>query len=460
MEETRKATKAANPVYHSTAKVADFTDVCRGTAQENVPLPIEIPAGALETPQEKHLPFRNMTRDAQEFILKCAEVYQVSVDFATSGVLVAVAGAMGNRYKTRDAKGYINTPALWLCHVGRSGYGKSPIEKEVMWPIIERQKRLSADYKAKKAIWEASLQKGKGATDGQQESQKPIREKAFISDSTPEALYQALEDNPQGLMLFRDELAGWVADFGRYNKSGEIDNLLSIWSGNAIDTSRMTREGNFVDEPCLSVFGGTQPDRLSAVFGREVFMANGFNARMLWVYPEEQKPQTYSIARVPQDYKNWWAATIETLYQLPAQVVEFSPEAIKLYAGYYDATQLKIKDADPNMDAVLAKLPIYVERLAGIYHLLSDVTRDRLIAVGKISGTAMQDAIEAANVFEGWARKVYEKMASPQSLPPMTKENAIRMFDSYYPIENIQQFADSIGVSRQLISRALNRGDK
>lgn len=329
-----------------------------------------------------------------------------------------------------------------------------------MQPINERQKRLYADYKAKKAIWEASLQKGKGATDGQQESQKPIREKAFISDSTPEALYQALEDNPQGLILFRDELAGWVEDFGRFNKkSGEKEIFLSMWSGNAIDTSRITREGNFVDDPCLSIFGGTQPDRLSAVFGREDFMANGFNARMLWVYPEEQKPQTYSIARVPQDYKNWWAATIETLYQLPAQVVEFSPEAVNLYAAYYNAMQLKIKDADPNMAAALAKLLIYVERLAGIYHLLLDATWRRLNAVGEISGTAMQDAIEAANGFEGWARKVYEKMANPQSLPPMTKEQVIRLLNSFYPIRNIQQLADSIGVSRQQISRALNRVD-
>jgi hypothetical protein len=42
----------------------------------------------------------------------------------------------------------------------------------------------------------------------------------MVGDTTPEALAGLLKDNPKGLLLYRDELAGWLGCFGRYSSSG------------------------------------------------------------------------------------------------------------------------------------------------------------------------------------------------------------------------------------------------
>ena len=48
----------------------------------------------------------------------------------------------------------------------------------------------------------------------------PVCRRFILSDTTPEAMYNVHRHNLRGICLERDELKGWIDDFGRYNKSG------------------------------------------------------------------------------------------------------------------------------------------------------------------------------------------------------------------------------------------------
>ena len=444
MKEKQRAACAAPVDVTSDAKLQNYLEIDEGKGVKKV---LNVSPDALSDHEEKHLPLYNVIPEIQGFVKKLAEVYQVDVDFCTSTIYSAVAAVLGSKITLRDPRGFANTPALWLCHVAPSGYGKSPVEAEVLRPLVGRQAQLRARYKAQMHEWE---QKKEGS--------KPRMQRVIVSDSTPEALYQALEDNPDGLLLYRDELSGWPADFGRYNQSGEIDTLLSIWSAKAIDTHRLTREGNFVEDPCLNVFGGTQPDRLQKVWGKDVFMCSGFDARILWVYPAAEGQLEYNATSLPPSYKKWWNDFIAQLYDLAPREVTLSRGAKRIYIEYWEGVQTKKIASDAYMAAIYAKLQIYAEKWALISHMVSEVNMQADFALAEIDEQSMSMAVEAMNMFEAWAQKVYNKMYAQQT-PKLTKAQIIRLFNEYFPIRNKQQFADSLGVSRPLISRALCGGD-
>lgn len=444
MAEKQRAACAAQVDVTFDAKVQNYIEIDEGKGVKKV---LNVSPDALSEGEEKHLPLYNVIPEIQGYAKKLAEVYQVDIDFCTSSIYSVAAAALGQRI-TLTGK-HDNTPALWLCHVARSGYGKSPVEAEVMKPIDRRQGLLRAEYKAKMAAWEAK-----------KEGRKPPMQRAYVSDCTPEALYQALEENPDGLMLYRDELSGWPSDFGRYNASGEVDTLLSIWSGRAVDTHRLTRVGNYVAKPCLNVFGGTQPDRLQQVWGKDAFLSSGFDARILWVYPEIEVQLTYNDKALPAEYSRWWADFIEQLYGLAPREVTLSAGANQAYGAYYSQLQVKIKEADENdnMLAVWSKLQIYAQKWALITHMISEENMQNDFSLAEVSEQSMCMAVEAMTLFEGWAQKVYKKMCARET-PRLTRAQLIQQLNEVSPINNIKLFAESLNVSRPLIYRALKMAD-
>jgi len=73
---------------------------------------------------------------------------------------------------------------------------------------------------------------------GDDKGDKPVFKQYVISDSTPEARNQVLSVNPNGILLYRDELKGMIDDFCRYAKSGELSQMLSMFDSDTIVVNR------------------------------------------------------------------------------------------------------------------------------------------------------------------------------------------------------------------------------
>jgi hypothetical protein len=108
----------------------------------------------------------------------------------------------------------------------------------------------------------------------------------IVGDTTPERLATLLQDNPKGLLLHRDEMAGWLGSFGRYsaNAGGERALWLEAYGGRACTIDRQkSPDATIVPNLSIAVLGGLQPDRLSLVISGA---DDGFAGRFLWFWPD------------------------------------------------------------------------------------------------------------------------------------------------------------------------------
>ena len=395
------------------------------------------------------LPIDGLADDTQEVIQAYADGYQCNRDFVTAAVFAAVSAAVGKKIRTHDGR-YENQLSLFVCLVAPSGSNKTTPVREILRPLSDRD---AANYKKFKAEMERYDKEVKA---GNENAVMPVYRQLIIGDCTPEARNKVLAENSNALLV-SDEVATMMYNVNRYTKSGELPQLLSIWSGENINVNRKSDLPVLIENPCLSVIGGTQPDVLADIFGTKFLMQSGFNQRWLFVYPDEEPPVRYCESRVADEISSAWEQYILGLCDLNPtyNTLRISDEAKKIYADYYDKLQVKKAGACGYMSAVYSKLQILVERWAGIAHLLG---RDP--TVSNIAPEEMEYAVRCMDYFERCAEKVYMKLTEGRNQPEAkatgNEEMIARLFFAYNP-KSIQAFADGLGVSRQLVSRCLTK---
>jgi hypothetical protein len=95
------------------------------------------------------------------------------------------------------------------------------------------------------------------------EPQEPRQRRFKSNDSTVEKLGELLANNPQGLLVLRDELIGLLASWEKEGREGDKAFYLESWNGtSSFSIDRIGRGSLHVPNLCLSVFGGIQPDLL------------------------------------------------------------------------------------------------------------------------------------------------------------------------------------------------------
>lgn len=171
-----------------------------------------------------------------------AEAAACPVDYVVGPLLASVSSLIGHACWAQATPGWSEPPHLWCAVVGDSGGGKSPGADLLMGrvlPAIER--RMLGDYperhqqwKAAAALHEAATERWKGEVktadkkgvppprppqgDAPVEPQAPRLKQ---SDVTIERVATLLASaSPKGLLIVRDELAGWLVGMNAYNEAG------------------------------------------------------------------------------------------------------------------------------------------------------------------------------------------------------------------------------------------------
>ena len=133
-------------------------------------------------------------------------------------------GAIGNSRQIILKRGWVEPAVLWGVLVGDSGTLKSPSIDMAVKYVRKRQAASVEFYRRAIEQYERDVAKSKhgGQKKGdlrRRSSSEPICERFACSDVTVEGLAVLLADTWRGLLLIRDELAGWVGSFDQY-KSG------------------------------------------------------------------------------------------------------------------------------------------------------------------------------------------------------------------------------------------------
>lgn len=340
-----------------------------------------------------------------------AECMSAPPDYLCATLLVVFASLIGRKRLIQPEKNnpkWVVTPNLWGFIVGRSGAKKSPAMKLVLAEQNTLMKEAMDNYHA-------------ATSRGEKVNPKRYR----TEDPTIEALGIVLRDNPQGILLFRDELCGWLNSL---EKKGHEENrafFLEAWDGDAPFTSdRIGRGMIHIPVRCLSIFGGIQPGPLSTYVAQLHSSGNwddGFLQRFqvaVWPDPVPWAPfQKMVNAKLDEEMGRvyrWLDDLTFDEHGRPA-VLLFSSEAQALFNEWQSHIQPRIQDPylPEHQASHLNKYPSLIASIALILELVKGALIDTQSK--EVSSTSFRQAVLWCEYLEAHAWKIYRSSEVPLS---------------------------------------------
>ena len=434
------------------------TDVGSGTAAAVFGEAEDVEAGAADAPDPVALP-AGLSRVApfdpsflpgsvSPFVLDVATRMQIPPDYVGIAVMLALGSVLGRHAALRMSNGWFEHANLWGAIVGRPGDKKSPAIEEALSmlskleaeakkasePARAAYERACKAHKIKTAAFEKqyqrALEKGEAAElkDAGPEPTPPQKRRYRVIDATYEALGEILVDNPNGVLAHRDELIALLKPLDREENATARGFYLSAWSGKqAYEFDRIGRGNVRIEAACLSVFGTTQPGKLSSYVQKATsdLGNDGMLQRFsLLVWPDERKGDGAFVSRDPDDGAR---ADAEQAFLLADKFgapdpfgdaasffdddgvtcLRFDAEAQAVFEGWYNALERRLRSDEwpSHLREHFSKYRGLVPKLAMIDHVTDGRTGD----VGLVS---VRKAIAFAAYLETHAVRAYG--AGPQ----------------------------------------------
>lgn len=408
------------------------------------PVPCELPAVPAFDPA------RLLPASLSPWVADIAERAQCPPDFVAVAALVAVAAVVGRSLTIRPKQhdDWTVVPNLWGLAVGRPGIMKSPAMHEAMKPLhrliadarLDHQRKMaahefleaeaSARHDALKKRLRDAVARGeptdelRHAFEAALAYTAPTERRYLLNDSTVEKLGELLNQNPNGLLVFRDELNGFLRTMDREGHENDRAFYCEAWNGTGRYTyDRIGRGTTHIEAACISILGGLQPGPLHAYL-REVFgdgaADDGLIQRFqLAVYPDVERawrnvdrwPDTDATRRVVELFQGLArldVAKIAAHTDDPEAVpfLRFTPEAQARFDAWRATLEHDVRGGDehPVVVSHLAKYRSLLPSLALLFHVLDCV--DRGIG-GPVSDAATERAVAWCAYLGAHARRIY-----------------------------------------------------
>ena len=387
----------------------------------------------------------------QAWIGDMAERMQCPADFPAIGAMTALAAVVGRRIGIRPKRqdDWTVIPNLWGLVVGRPGVLKSPALQEAKKPLARLEAEAGAAYnllkieaEAEQEVLEQKRQVNKakirellkqGGADSAElaalvisaENTGPIRKRYIVNDTSIEKLGELLNENPNGLLAFRDELLGLLYNLERAGQEGAKQFYLEAWNGNGrFVYDRIGRGTVEIDACCLSLLGSIQPEPLQTY---------------LLTAPDDGLMQRFQLAVWPDSTRDWrnvdrWPdktakdAVWDVFKRLDSLVplaigatpvddadvpcLRFSEEAQCEFDQWRESLEkrLRTEDLSPAMETVLSKYRSLVPSLALLIHIVDHPEG------GPVDITALIKACAWTEYLESHAHRIYSAKLAPAIL--------------------------------------------
>src|SRR5205814_1335386 len=188
--------------------------------------------------------------------------------------------------------------------------------------------------------------------------------------------------SPRGIVVVRDEVAGWFDSFGRYkNRAGgsDVPAWLSIFDGGAVSYHRKTGLPRDVeiDRALVAVCGGIQPDILRRHLADPAYVESGLAARIALAWPRKHCPR-WTDSELDLATEQRMREVLDALRAVPADprngpvLVRLDHAALTRFRRLHDEFAERAEDIDGGpMAAALSKAVRYALRLALIHYTVS-----------------------------------------------------------------------------------------
>ena len=410
------------------------------------PLPADLPA-------VQPFDFACLPGTLRPWLEDIAERMQCPPDYPAVGAIIALGSIVGRKVGIRPKRqdDWLIVPNLWGMAVGRPGLMKTPALEQALAPLNRLAAEAMEKYEAKseehavstllddqraklaeKAIF--GLLKGGNeaaarelATANLQNTDTaPVLRRFKVNDPTVEKLGELLNENPNGLLLHRDELVGFLKSLDKEGREDSRAFFLEAWNGTGDFTSDRIGRGTVrIEAVTVSILGAIQPGPLSDYLRQAVRCGAGDDGLLqrfqLAVWPDTAK-EWRNVDRWPDtkakndafeifcylDTLSAAALGADTADRIP--FLRFSPGAQDRF-DVWRAELEKILRSDcdhPAFEAHLAKYRKLVPALALVLHLANRDT-------GPVTLAALEQSLLWANYLESHARRIYSAVLRPDA---------------------------------------------
>ena len=343
------------------------------------------------------------------WVMDIAHRMQCPADFPAVAALVALSSLIGARAvvrpKARDDWQVV--PNLWGAVVGRPGVKKSPALSEALKPLHRLQAAEFELHMADHEAWKLDCKVAEMQADSNEKKAKGLASKdpaaarallepvdvpsepkarSYIeNDATVEALGVVMNENPWGLLAYRDELYGLLTALDKQGQEGSRAFYLQSYDGNqGYKFTRIIRGITYIPRVCLAMIGGIQPGRIQeyvrgAVAGGSA--DDGLLQRFgLTVWPDvtgeyvhvDQWPDT------PAKQTAWAVferlAALEPANDTDPVIWRFTPAAQEIFVEWLVPFETEIRGdtLHPAMVSHLAKYRKLIPALALVFALIDN----------------------------------------------------------------------------------------
>ena len=476
------------------------------------------------------LPVQQLTRDMlptdlSEYVFDNAErADHMPNDFVAVSLLTCLGGLIGARVsiKPKQQDDWEIVPNLWGGIIGNPSMKKSPAFNAGAKPLNNLVMKAKAEAKqkkggviamptdeerekAKQAIIEkqkialelASKIKALNATIASKKTTEEEREKAIANlaeikaeqeiiehmqshaddeaipekryltnDTSPEALTDLEINNPNGIIIIRDELIGLLSSLTRNGEDTGRAFYLEGWNGTgSYQYDRIVRGAGYIPNHCITLLGGIQPDKLITYLESTVQGTgnDGLLQRFqLLVYPdaptwkyEDRYPNKDARSAVYELFEAIDSLNPSELVKMGAEPADqyndrpyfrFSESAQALFIDWF--TQLNAEKIANEEHAIiqehLSKYGKLMPALALIFHIIDGVNFGN---VGAVSKASAEMAIQWCEYLEKHARRIYGLVLNSSEL----KASALALKLQQLPIAH--EWLSSEGVTASQILR-------
>lgn len=385
----------------------------------------------------------------QTIILDMVRYESFKVEYLAPAMLSAVSSALGGTYYVRVKGQWITNAALYIIMVGRPGLGKTPPLETAFHPIRKNDNAKMEKFKADMAAYQNAAKESKGDYG----MEKPVLSRTLVSDFTPEALLLAHYNSPRGVTILVDEIMGMFNSANRYNNGQLIEQLLTAWSGGALDVVRVNNPIPLhIEHPCINMIGTTQTKRMGE-FMKKGYEENGLLDRILFTLPKVQQLTPWTDREDNDMYTRSavaveaWQNIIDKILTLDYytnndtkehkfHLIDMEPEARTEFITWHNVTIQRanaIKD-DNLIDSRPMKAPVHVARIALVLQVLRYACGESHLQF--VTRQAMHGAIRLMDYFEDSYYRIREYVANDACDEP-SRELLSMLNDSFTTAEAI-----------------------
>lgn len=282
-------------VKDGTIKLTPFEAPASGDAigADDWPEPMDLLGQTIEAPPPFTMEF--LPGAFRRFVAERAEQMQCPPDYIAIPLVIAAASLIGKQFrmapKAKDTT-WTERSCLWGGLIGDSGVHKSPAFMAALEPVFEFQRKMMKEHQeavvqhindtyeaaAAESAWKDACKKAGKDSQPLPERPKeavkpvePVEPHLTVDDATVESLVSIMGNADRSLLLCSDELASVFYGHDQYKGTGKGNDrqfFLKCHAGATYKKTRSSGKTIIVDDPCLNIVGGTQPDVVRSFLGK------------------------------------------------------------------------------------------------------------------------------------------------------------------------------------------------